>query len=250
MNNSVEFTQQMFVDYHHRLWRKYLSELFGKEKIEYLEIGAYEGQSLTWVMQNIWTHPSSRATVIEPFYAGTRKRFVQNLRSLGLAGRVRLIDKPSHQVLKFFKKDCVDLIYIDGDHTYKAVLQDAVAAWPLLKVGGYIIFDDYYWMKWSLDSKDRPQAAIDKFLKIVGKKGRCLEKGIQVIVQKKAELDEMMEIPLYSRGHSITLPGPAARWARGALYAYHIVKLDGPLNLPRLLKGLCLKVFRFRGGLW
>jgi len=35
-----------------------------------------------------------------------------------------------------------DFIYIDGAHEAKFVIQDAVLALPLLKPGGYILFDD------------------------------------------------------------------------------------------------------------
>lgn len=37
-----------------------------------------------------------------------------------------------------------DLVYIDGSHTYKAVLQDLKAWWPLIKGHGILCGDDYY----------------------------------------------------------------------------------------------------------
>jgi cephalosporin hydroxylase len=36
-----------------------------------------------------------------------------------------------------------DWIYIDGDHHYEAVLQDLELYFPKVKVGGYIVYDDY-----------------------------------------------------------------------------------------------------------
>ena len=38
-----------------------------------------------------------------------------------------------------------DIIYIDGNHEPEYVLEDAVLSFPKLKVGGYMIFDDYEW---------------------------------------------------------------------------------------------------------
>lgn len=38
-----------------------------------------------------------------------------------------------------------DLIYIDGSHMRVDVMMDAVLAWPLLKAGGVMVFDDYEW---------------------------------------------------------------------------------------------------------
>jgi len=36
-----------------------------------------------------------------------------------------------------------DIVYIDGSHVANDVLQDAVLVWQLVKVGGFMIFDDY-----------------------------------------------------------------------------------------------------------
>jgi hypothetical protein len=33
----------------------------------------------------------------------------------------------------------------DGSHRARDVLEDAVLSWPLLKVGGIMLFDDYLW---------------------------------------------------------------------------------------------------------
>ena len=38
-----------------------------------------------------------------------------------------------------------DWIYVDGDHSYAAVLEDLECWYPKLKRGGYISGDDYYW---------------------------------------------------------------------------------------------------------
>lgn len=38
-----------------------------------------------------------------------------------------------------------DLVYIDGSHYSHDVLSDAVLSFPLLKVGGHMLFDDYLW---------------------------------------------------------------------------------------------------------
>ena len=40
----------------------------------------------------------------------------------------------------------VDLIYIDGDHTYNGVKSDTEKAFTLLRPGGVIVWDDYRWL--------------------------------------------------------------------------------------------------------
>ena len=35
-----------------------------------------------------------------------------------------------------------DLVFVDGDHTLEGNRQDLIECWPLVKPGGWIIFDD------------------------------------------------------------------------------------------------------------
>jgi hypothetical protein len=48
-------------------------------------------------------------------------------------------------VLRELDPESYDVIYVDGSHTADDVLEDMVLAWPLLKVGGLMILDDYGW---------------------------------------------------------------------------------------------------------
>lgn len=50
------------------IWEVALASYKGRLDIHYLEIGAFEGRSGMWMLDNILTHPSSRMTVIDPFY--------------------------------------------------------------------------------------------------------------------------------------------------------------------------------------
>ena len=60
-----------------------------------------------------------------------------------------------------------DLIYVDASHRSKDVLVDAILAWPLLRDGGIMIFDDYTWtanhapLNCILES---PKLGVDSFL--------------------------------------------------------------------------------------
>jgi predicted O-methyltransferase YrrM len=61
---------------------------------------------------------------------------------------------------------------------------DAVLSWPLLKVGGLMIFDDYLWNT-DKPAGERPQMAIDQFLQERQQKHVLLHQEYQVIVQKR-----------------------------------------------------------------
>jgi predicted O-methyltransferase YrrM len=57
--------------------------------------------------------------------------------------RFTFINAPSPQALSGFDREVFDWIYIDGRHDYDGVLADFATAWPLLKKGGVMVFDDY-----------------------------------------------------------------------------------------------------------
>jgi hypothetical protein len=39
--------------------------------------------------------------------------------------------------------DSLDAVFIDGDHSYEAVIQDLPFWWKKLRVGGWLLGDDY-----------------------------------------------------------------------------------------------------------
>lgn len=211
----------MFPKINQKLWKKNLGHLAGKKNLNYLEIGSYEGQSLTWVLNN-FLHPSCQATVVEPFCVSeTKKTFYQNISRLDNPRRVTVLENWSQDILPFLKPHFFDLIYIDGSHKAEDVWRDAKLSWPLLKANGYLVFDDYYWMKWILKQEDRPQFAIDQFLAVMNTRALCLAKGIQVFVQKKAELPD--HFPAYSHEPSteVILPQLISKQLHRLIYGYY-----------------------------
>ena len=57
--------------------------------------------------------------------------------------RVRVHQGYSHVVLSGFPSAHFDWIYIDADHSYEGVLRDANAAATKVKVGGFLVFNDF-----------------------------------------------------------------------------------------------------------
>src|SRR6185503_15716318 len=43
-----------------------------------------------------------------------------------------------------FPDASLDVVFIDGDHEYTAVVADILAWWPKLKVGGFMAGDDFF----------------------------------------------------------------------------------------------------------
>ena len=57
----------------------------------------------------------------------------------------------------------LDWIYIDGDHSYEGCLADLESALSVVKSGGMILGDDYYWPD-STWGKEGVTKAVDKFI--------------------------------------------------------------------------------------
>lgn len=169
------------------IWTKALAELKGRPNLSYLEVGVYEGRSFFWVMDNILTDPSCRATAIDTFdiYAGNDPEVVfrYNLARSGHESKVRIIKGSSREKLRELPLKSFDLIYIDGDHDGKAVLSDAVLAWDLLREGGIMIFDDYDWPH-PIPMEMRPAFAIDAFQTLMNDELQVVSKAYQLILRK------------------------------------------------------------------
>ncbi len=175
--------------YIQKVWIEMFAHLKNQKNINYLEVGSDERRSLLWVWQNILPQDSCRIEAIDYFGdEDSKKRFLKNTKKLLENGILSLIIGDSQKKLKTCPKSNYDLIYIDGGHSYQNVWNDAVLSWPSLKVGGFLVFDDYLWMKYELPPDQRPGPAIDDFL--VKSEGchQLLFKNVQVFLQKKTEL--------------------------------------------------------------
>ena len=78
--------------------------------------------------------------------------------------RVTIHRMPSNEFFKTYTGEKLDWIYIDGAHSFEGCYADLKNALKIVKVGGKIMGDDYYWhdSKWG---KEGVTQAVDKFLK-------------------------------------------------------------------------------------
>ncbi len=237
---GTEYSQPMFPTTYKRLWLSHLGYLATRKNLKYLEIGSYEGQSSSWVLRNILPDPTCTATLIEPFYVeGVKQRFYQNMKSQQLLSRLQVYEEPSENALDKLKLGSFDLIYVDGNHTYEAVLSDALKSWPLLKIDGIMVFDDYYWMKWLFTDDQRPELAIDHFIAMMGTQIKVIHQGLQVFVRKKGDLPvsryaSTILAPV-AGVQKYKIPNFIGRYALKLLYMYQTKKIDKEfqrLHLP------------------
>ena len=158
----------------------------------FLEIGSYEGQSVKWVLDKFkacsavcidtWEN-EGQGTANQDDISRAEKNFHQNMKEY--EGRVKAIKSVSAKALKDLDEK-FDLIYIDGSHFAKNVLEDALLCFPLLRKHGLMIFDDYTWKGYKEEWKN-PRIAIDAFLSIFREDINIIHVGDQVFLLKMSE---------------------------------------------------------------
>ena len=57
--------------------------------------------------------------------------------------RVEMLRMTSKDALKMFKKESMDFIFVDGDHSYEGTKWDCHNYYPILKEGGFFCSHDY-----------------------------------------------------------------------------------------------------------
>lgn len=181
------------------IWKEHLLGLAG-QPIQVLEIGCFEGRATRWMLENLLTHPLAHITVCDTF-AGSMEHHDHPARfDISDIERVFDAEVMSQFPDKVTKRKGLsldtllslhletpartfDLVYVDASHVAKDVVADALLAWPLLKPGGFLIFDDYAWEKYA-DPALTPKLAVDVFLARFAGELRMLHMGYQVILRR------------------------------------------------------------------
>lgn len=133
-------------------WFKYVPLPTGP--INYLEIGVCCGANLISVAQTYAKCAGSVIVAVDPWgnggstYAVNLNKehydfYIKNLKNFGLTEKVRTNIGTSRIEVPKLANNFFDIIYIDGNHKSNYVLEDAVLSFNKLKIGGYLIFDDY-----------------------------------------------------------------------------------------------------------
>ena len=170
-----------------------LKHFAGQPNLQFLQIGTYTGDASVWLKENILTHPTSYLTDVDTWEGSDEaihKEF--NWQSVEETYDNKLFDyknviKHKGRSLSFLSSarlEYYDFIYIDGDHTEAGTYLDATLAWPRLKRGGIMAFDDYYWQHESGREDMRPAPAIDRFIQEYNNQLDIIEIGYQYWIQK------------------------------------------------------------------
>lgn len=151
---------------------------------DYLELGSWEGQSTVF---SGWLFPGAKITAVDWFAnAQANDRFDRN--TAFLSKRLEKIKGTTVDILMRFTQEgrTFDFIYIDADHRFDGVLLDTILSWPLLRGGGYLVWDDYLWTHPAIPHLN-PKTAIDAWLTSRRDSIDVVFAGYQVCVQKIAD---------------------------------------------------------------
>ena len=181
-----------------------------------LEIGSYEGASTCYFIEKIGAHKDLEIHCIDTWEGGiehkdggdaqadmaaVERRFTHNtkLAKSKIPNKVHLVEHKSFsdlglsQLLANGKQNYFDFIYVDGSHQAPDVLLDALLSFKLLKINGFIGFDDYLWQEKLPGGNDPircPKTAIDAFTNIYCRKLRILNLHLplyQLYIQKLSD---------------------------------------------------------------
>ena len=121
-----------------------------------LEIGAYHGANVCSLMKTYAQHPESEVHCIDPWFdyqeyneycqeqSTNYSLFLQNVSKLHSMDvqKLYIYRGLSEDIVPQLKDSSFDIIFIDGNHTHKYALEDAVLSFKKLKPNGWMIFDD------------------------------------------------------------------------------------------------------------
>jgi len=181
------------------VWQQIAKQMPSRKR--FLEVGSYEGRSTVWTVEHMM-EDGGEIVCIDTWEGGeehtaqgrdmgqVEANFDHNIKLVAERFPERTIIKwqePSLTGLSALLHDEAqrefDFIYIDGSHQAPDVITDACLAWPLLKVGGVMAFDDYGWGE-PLPPTHKPKMAIDAFVKIYQDRLHLIYSGYQLIIQK------------------------------------------------------------------
>lgn len=184
LKGSYDFTRNWFRSRNQATWSTFLPQRFPYDKPwKMIQIGVFEGADLCWCLENILCHPESQVTAIDPWLPTTKldAAYMENCYQRALSNlhpfrqerfsKIAIMRRLSQDVLPQLQADSYDLIVIDGDHTSDAVLSDAINSLRVVKVGGWLLFDD---VRNRIPKKDHVQQGLDRFLADYGKQVQLL----------------------------------------------------------------------------
>lgn len=132
-----------FHNHYHILWD--IMNLIDNKNSKYLEIGAFAGGSASLMSMNPKIREVYSIDIGIPINKEIPIKNVNNFKHSNCVYEYIHGDSQNEEIIKYVyeKINFVDILFIDGDHRYNAVINDFKNYRDLVSVGGFIVFDDY-----------------------------------------------------------------------------------------------------------
>lgn len=120
-----------------------------KKEMKVVEIGVRSGQSSHFFLaMGCFVYMVDPWAAYDEYLESAYYRFEEDYevalgRAANYPGKYKIIRKKSTDVSLDDVPDFLDLVYIDGNHSYKYVTLDINKWWPKIKQGGYLTGDDW-----------------------------------------------------------------------------------------------------------
>lgn len=172
----------------------FLTPLAGQDDLKFLQLGVYTGDASVWLAENILTGKGCWLIDVDTWQGSDEPD--HETMDFDDVYEVYKTKTKMYKTIKYFQSSTTwflqsvrkdpdyDFIYVDADHTTVGVILDAELAWPQLKSGGIMAFDDYTWQHDSGDPRLAPQVGIDLFLHRHQGDYELLAKNNQVWIKK------------------------------------------------------------------
>lgn len=136
-----------------------------KQDITYLEIGCFAGGSASLVSSHHLVKNSYSIDLGFPISNNIPIKNVNKYKNKNCNYNYIEGDSKSIEIVNYVHTiiDTVDILYIDGDHSYNGVINDFKNYEKLVKNNGYLIFDDYHDYKFSPEVKSAVDFIVDNY---------------------------------------------------------------------------------------
>jgi predicted O-methyltransferase YrrM len=129
----------------------HINNIQNTKNLTLVEIGSYIGESTTIFAENF-----KKVISIDPYiddydlndpaceHISFNEVYVKFLDNTKKFNNISQIKKTSDESFSYFDDESIDVLYIDGLHTYEQVKKDIINYLPKVKKGGFICGHDYH----------------------------------------------------------------------------------------------------------
>jgi predicted O-methyltransferase YrrM len=132
-----------FHNHYHILYD--IANYINRKNLTYMEIGAYAGGSASLMSMNENIKKIFSIDIGKPIEQSIAIQNVKNFKHENCIYEYIKGDSRKKETINIVKEKVkiVDILFIDGDHTYNSVIDDFNNYKDLISKGGFIVFDDY-----------------------------------------------------------------------------------------------------------